>query len=389
MEAQPDTQVKPVPSTAGAPAAPKTGATASLTGTRAAPDGGRAAPVARRPTMRHVAEEAGVSLATVSRVINGGHDVRPDLAERVRAAVDALGYRRDHTASALRRTDRASASIGLIIDNVANPFFSALHRGVEDVARARGVVVLAGSSDERPERERELTDTLGARGIDGLVLVPCGRDQAYLGRDRELGLPLAFADRMPRGLDADAALTENAAGARTAVEHLLRAGHRRIAFLSDRGSVYTAAERRRGYRAALAAAGIGPDPALERESLSAPGAAEAAVRELLARPEPPTALFSSQNLITVPTVRTLHALGRERDVAFVGFDDVEMSDVVTPGLTVVRQDPYALGHHAAELLFSRLAGYDGPSRRIVVATSLVPRGSGELPPAPHVRSPST
>ena len=122
--------------------------------------------------MKDVASLAGVSLATVSRVVNGNDDVRADLAARVQDAVEVLGYRRDLMASTLRRTDRLSSTIGLIIEDVANPFFSAVHRGVEDVAREHGVLTFAGSSDEDPDRERELAEAFGARGVDGLIIVP-------------------------------------------------------------------------------------------------------------------------------------------------------------------------------------------------------------------------
>ena len=128
---------------------------------------------------------ADVSLATVSRVLSGSGEVRPDLVERVHDAVKLLGYRRDITASTLRRADRQSASIGLIIEDVSNPFFSAVHRGVEDVARPLGVLTFVGSSDERPERELELAEAFGARGVDGLVIVPCASDQSYLRRDQQ------------------------------------------------------------------------------------------------------------------------------------------------------------------------------------------------------------
>lgn len=337
--------------------------------------------VARRPTMKDVAALAGVSLATVSRVVNGSSDVRPDLVVKVNAAVDKLGYRRDITASTLRRRDRVSASIGLIIEDVANPFFSAVHRGVEDVAWSRGVLVLAGSSDEQPDRERELAEAFAARGVDGLVIVPCGTDQSYLLREREMGTELVFVDRPPRFIDADAVVTDNAGGARMAVEHLLAAGHRRIAFLADRPSVFTAAERRSGYRGALLAAGVTPDPALELDGLVAPGPAEAATRELLALADPPTAIFAAQNLIAIGAVRALRALGRQHEVALVSFDDVELGDVVEPGITVVQQDPYEHGRRAGELLFARLAGHDGPTRQEILATKLIARGSGEIAPA--------
>jgi LacI family transcriptional regulator len=331
--------------------------------------------------MKDVAAVAGVSLATVSRVVNGREDVRPDLAERVRDAVEVLGYRRDLMASTLRRSDRLSATIGLIIEDVSNPFFSAVHRGVEDVARARGVLTFAGSSDEDPERERELAEAFGARGVDGLVIVPCSSDQGYLTREREAGTALVFADRPPRFIDADAVLTDNEGGARSAVEHLLAAGHRRIAFLGDRPSVFTAVERRRGYLEALAAAGIEEDPALVRLGLDDAEVAAAAVDELLGAWDPPTAVFAGQNLITMGAVRTLRERGLERDVALVGFDDVSLADMVVPGITVVRQDPFELGARAAELLFARLDGFAGESQRMVLPTELVVRGSGEIAPA--------
>jgi LacI family transcriptional regulator len=331
--------------------------------------------------MKDVASLAGVSLATVSRVMNGRDDVRADLAARVHDAVGVLGYRRDLTASNLRRTDRASATLGLIIEDVANPFFSSVHRGVEDVARTQGVLTFAGSSDEDPDRERELAEAFSARGVDGLVIVPCSSDQGYLARDRDAGTALVFVDRPPRFIDADAVVTDNAGGARAAVAHLIAAGHRRIAFLGDRPLVFTAAERRRGYRDALAAAGIPTEPALERVGLVDSAAAERAARELLLAPEPPSAIFAGQNLITIGTMRALRQLGLQRDVALIGFDEVTLADMVEPGVTVVLQDPYELGRQAAELLFSRLGGFTGESRLIVVPTQLVPRGSGEIEPA--------
>jgi LacI family transcriptional regulator len=331
--------------------------------------------------MKDVASLAGVSLSTVSRVVSGNADVRPDLSRRVEDAVAVLGYRRDLTASTLRRTDRLSSTIGLIIEDVANPFFSAVHRGVEDVARARGVLTFAGSSDEDPERERELAEAFAARGVDGLVIVPCSSDQGYLRRDRDAGTALVFVDRPPRFIDADAVVTDNVGGAQAAVTHLLEAGHRRIGFLGDRPQVFTAAERLRGYRAALAAAGVDEDPALERLGLVDSAAGEAAARELLGASEPPTALFTAQNLITIGAMRALRDAELEHEVALVSFDDVMLADMVVPSVTVVAQDPYALGQQAAELLFSRLSGFDGESRHVVVPVRLVARGSGEIAPA--------
>jgi LacI family transcriptional regulator len=330
--------------------------------------------------MNDVARLAGVSLATVSRVVNDSGAVRPDLVTRVRDAVDVLGYRRDLMASNLRRSDRLSATIGLIIEDVANPFFSAVHRGIEDEARKQGVLTIAGSSDERPERERELADAFGARGVDGLVIVPCGPDQSYLQRERRLGTQLVFLDRPARFIDADAVVTDNVAGARAGVEHLVRAGHRRIALLGDRPSVYTADRRRQGYTAALEAAGVAGDPALQRLGLVESDAAAAATHELLLAADPPTALFTAQNLVTIGAMLALRELGLQHEIALVGFDDVTLGNMVDPGVTVIGQDPNALGRRAAELLFRRLKGFDGPSELVVLPTELIQRGSGEIAP---------
>ncbi len=336
---------------------------------------------ARRPTMREVAAVAGVSLSTVSRVVNGGDGVRADLAVRVRDAVELLGYRHNLTASALRRADGSSASIGLIVEDVSNPFFGAVHRGVEDVARARGMLTLVGSSDEEPERERELAEAFGGRGIDGLVLATAVDDSSYLMRERAAGVALVFVDRPPRFLDADTVVTDNAGGARLAVEHLLEAGHRRIGFLGDRPDVHTAAERLRGYRETLARHGVEEELDLIRHPQFRGVDAYETTCELLRGNDPPTALFTGQNLITIGAVRALHSLGLHTKVALVGFDDIVLADAVSPGLTVVAQDPGGLGRAAAELLFERLDGFDGPSRRIELPTRLIARGSGELPPA--------
>jgi LacI family transcriptional regulator len=334
---------------------------------------------ARRSTMREVAALARVSLSTVSRVVNG-IEVQPDLAGRVREAVRLLDYRRDLTASTLRRADRASATIGLLLEDVANPFFSALHRSVEDVAGRRGVLAFAGSSDEDPTRERELAQELLARGVDGLIIAPTGGDQSYLTRDHQAGVALVFVDRPPRFIDADAVVGDNAGGADAAVSHLIAGGHARIGFLGDRPEIHTAVERLRGYRDALARHGIGADPKLVRHPLLCADEAFETTRDLLLAPSPPTALFTSQNLITIGAVRALHDLGLQHSIALVGFDDVTLADVVNPALTVVAQDPAALGRAAAELLFARLDGEDGPSRRMVLPATLVVRGSGELPP---------
>ena len=326
--------------------------------------------------MKDVAALAGVSLSTVSRVVNDA-PVDPALAGRVRDAVGRLGYRRDAAAAGLRRSDRASASVGLIVDDVANPFFSAVHRGLEDVARSRGVLIFAGSSDDRAGQERELASSFSSHGVDGLVIVPAGDDHRYLERERDAGVPVVFLDRPPRRFVADTVLSDNAGGMRAAAEHLVAAGHSRIAFLGDRARVWTAGERLAACRGIVA-------PDLVRMNLTDSGAAADAVRELLDDPDPPTALLCGQNRITVGVLYALRELGLQDRIAVVGFDDVPLGALVN--VTVVAQDPVALGRHAAELLFARLEGDDSPPREVVVPTRLIARGSGEISPvAPRSR----
>ena len=336
--------------------------------------------VHRRPTMRDVAALAGVSLSTVSRVVTGSQQVDPELAAKVEKAVEMLGYRHNLAAGNLRRADGLSASIGLVFEDVSNPFFSAVHRGIEDVARSRSVLTFAGSSDEDPARERELTEAFLARRVDGVVIVPAAADHSYLTRDVAAGMALVFVDRPPRFIDADSVVSDNVGGARTAVAHLARGGHRRIAFLGDQPDIFTAAERLHGYREALAEHGGEHDEALVRHPAFRAVDVEPTVRELLGGPNPPTALFTAQNLITLAALRTLHELELQHTVALVSFDDIQLGALLKPGVTVVAQDPYALGRRAAELLFSRLDGYRGPSRSEVLPTTLIERGSGEITP---------
>src|SRR5438270_3574938 len=211
---------------------------------------------ARRPTMLDVAALAGVGLKTVSRVVNGEPGVSPALEARVRRAIEQLNYRRDANASMLRRLGGKTQSIGLVLEDVSNPFSSALHRAIEDAARARDVLVFAGSCDEDAGRERELIGSLRDRRVDGIIVVPASHDHSYLYDEKRAGTALVFVDRPAGHLDADSVASNNVGGSVEAVEHLLARGHRRIAFLGDLLSISTARERLQGYRQALDLAGV-------------------------------------------------------------------------------------------------------------------------------------
>jgi LacI family transcriptional regulator len=326
--------------------------------------------------MRDVAARAGVSLKTVSRVVNEEAGVSPALIGRVRQAVDELGFHPNVGARVLRRGDTRTASIGLLLADVADPFWATVLRAVQDVAVARGVVVLSASVDGDAGRERALAAAFSARRTDGLILVPVGDDQSYLGSEVASGTAVVCVGRVPGRLDVDAVVATDAAGAASAVRHLAAAGHTRIAFLGDRAAPHA---RLAGYWAGLEAAGIVPDPALVVGVTDA-GHAERAVSALFRTATPPTALFTARDAVTVTALRALHRLGLQRLVALVGFGDFDTADLLSPGVTVVRQDARRIGTRAADLLFARMAGQAGPPAIYPVPTVLVPRGSGELSP---------
>lgn len=325
--------------------------------------------------MRDVAALAGVSIKTVSRVVNGEPTVAEDLVERVRRAAVQLNFQPNLTASSLRRADGKSSTIGLLVQDVANPFSAAFFRAVEDVATSTGVSVLAGSLDESPDRERALTAELIARRVDGLIIVPAGHDHSYLQLEQRAGMAFVFADRPPKLLAADTVLADNRGGATVGVRYLLDRGHRRIGYLGDLQSIASAQERHAGYCAALADAGVPIDPWLVRHDVRSQEMAKATCRELLSGDDPPSALFTAQNLITFGAVRTLRAMGLERSTALLGFDDFDLADLLQPAVTVIAQDASAMGKLSAELLLRRIAADDSPPQTHVIATRLIVRES--------------
>ena len=346
--------------------------------------------------MREVAALSGVSLKTVSRVVNEVPTVAPDLVAKVHAAMDRLGFRPNLAASNLRRGDGRTDTIGLLVEDVGNPFSAAVHRAVEDYAGPRGVLVLSSSLDEDPDRERRMVQTLIARRVDGLIVVPASSDHRYLVAEQEAGTAVVFVDRTPTPLIGDTVVTDNREASAKGVEHLIAGGHRRIAYLGDSESLMTARDRYAGYCDALAkmpgadaseSAGTGtstnpdavPDPELVVHGLRTPEAADAAVTELLGRKNPPTALFTSQNLVTIGVVEALHRMGEHKRVALVGFDDFPLAQLLDPGVTVLAQQPARIGRLAAELLFARIAGDRSAVAVHVIESPLIKRGSGEIP----------
>ena len=335
--------------------------------------------VMKRATMRDVALAAGVSLMTVSRVVNGEPGVQPETAARVERAIRQLGFQRNDAARQLRRKGKPTQTIGLLVDDIANPFFATLARAVEDAARLHSFVVLIASSNDSLDREREILSVFSARRVDGVILVPSAGSHRFLRSQQELGVKVVCVDRPAENLEADTVLVDNRRGAYRAIRHLMQHGHQRIGYLGDREDIWAVRERFAGFTEALAEDGLTADPALVRHGLRGRAEAAEAAMTILRHPDPPTALFTSNDLVTMGAIDSMHGPGGVSPVALVGFDEVALADKLTPPVTVVAQDPAAIGATAAQLLFARINGDASPARQVVLLTRLIARGSGEIP----------
>lgn len=327
--------------------------------------------------LEEVARAAGVSTSTVSRTISRPEMVSDGTRARVQRAISELGYRPSRVARRLRVEHGRSSLIGLVLPDIQNPFFADLARGVEDVAGERGYAVFLGNSDEDPAKEARYLDVMRAESVDGVILPPTSGSGAPVRRLVEEGIPVTCVDRRLRDTVVDTVVMDNQRGARSAAEHLIALGHRRIGFIEGLPGLSTSAERREGYRAALAGAGIEPDPALVRGGDSRQGSGRHLAGDLLAIPDPPTALVVGNNLMTLGALEAIRALGRviPADVAVIGYDDMPWALAVDPPLTVVRQPAYDLGRRAMEVLLQRLGDPARGPELVVLQPELVVRGS--------------
>ena len=334
----------------------------------------------RRPTMRDVAEAAGVSLKTVSRVVNREDGVSDDLAERVGTAVRTLRYVPDERARNLRQVESRPTSIGFSLVDVSNPFFSAVLRGLEEVARSHHCLVLSASSDHDQHRQDQLIETFVQRRVAGIVVVPCSSELGLLTPDLLRGTPVVLVDCEPAVSGFDFVRSDHYGGALALTRHLLAHGHRRVGFLGDDPAIFSARLRLKGFTDAMEEAGLSVDPQLVITGERSPiGWQTEAFQWLNRLDQRPTAIMTAQNFVTMGTVRALHQLKLERSIALAGFDEIEMGDVVSPAITVLPQHPFELGRIAGETLFRRLSGSVEPPVQEILTAAVVPRGSGEIP----------
>lgn len=322
-------------------------------------------------TIRDVAREAGVSVATVSRALNNSPNVDPDYAERARAAAARLGYRPNNVARNLRR--QSTEMIALIISDVSNPFFTAIARGVEDVAQRAGYSVLLCNSDESSAKESTYLAVAEQQRVAGVILSPhqAGSDIARL---RAVGIPVVVVDR-PLGDDVDTVLSESRQGACEGTRHLIESGWRRPACITGPSSATTATLRLLGYQDAVAAAHL---PEVFARSIFQQGGGSAAANELLSRADPPDALLVANAQMALGALDEIRRRGLQvgHDIGMVTFDDAPWAPLITPPMTVVAQPAYDIGTHAAELLLDRTRSDSSlPAQRLVLPTTLIVRDS--------------
>jgi len=306
-------------------------------------------------TIRDVAKKAGVSVATVSHVINRTRKVAPETEARVRRVMEELGYQPNAIAQSLRK--RTTYVIGILVSDITNPFFATLVRGAEDAALEAGYSVIVCNSDEDPGKEDHYIRVLWQRRVDGMLIAVTrdGTSPAI----RELvqrKIPFVFVDRKANGIDADAVLSDNFGGAYQATCHLIERGHKRIGIILGIPGATTTEERLAGYCQALKENDLPLTKELIVWGYYRVKEGQKAASQLLSLSYPPTAIFSTNNLMTLGLLQELfcHNIKIPQEIAVVTFDDLDWSNIFSPPLTVVRQDPYQMGYQSVHLLLTRL-----------------------------------
>jgi LacI family transcriptional regulator len=330
------------------------------------------------PTLRHVAARAGVSPMTASRVLRDDPRVSPKTRKLVLEAVEALGYRRNELARNLR-LGRTSGLVGLVVTNLANPFYSQLALGVEAVAGEQGLKVILGNTAEDVQRERRLVEEFAARRVDGMIVVPAGSDHSHLGPARLGRIPVVLGARPPSNIAADCVLVDDFGGARDATTRLLALGARKVGFLGLPLSAWTGSERFRGFSVALDEADATLDERHVRRNQRTIAAAETAASEVLDLRDPPDSFFCANSRNTLGAFRAISA--RRLELPLAGCDDFELADMLGLPLVVAAYEPEEIGRQAARLLLDRMgrgeAAADSAPRRVVVPTTVVEYGIGQ------------
>lgn len=305
-------------------------------------------------TIKDIAEEAGVSVATVSNVINKSRYVSSELTKKVEEAIDKLGYRPNHLGRGLRKGK--SNTIALVVSDIANPFFPKVARGVEDCVRENQHCLILSNTDDDPEEEEKYISLLCSQRIDGLILAPSDMTMRSIETVAEQEIPLVIIDRPIQGLNLTQVVSDNLGGAYKATEHLLRLGHKKIAFVGGVPGVTSTDQRLEGYKKALEDNSIKVDDSLIAVGNSQVEDSYNATEKLLKTDSNFTAIFAANNLAAIGVLRRLQQSGIAcpDDISLICFDDPDWANAVSPRLSVVAQKPYEIGQQAARILFEQI-----------------------------------
>lgn len=326
-------------------------------------------------TIREVAEHAGVSISTVSHVVNDTRFVSEALRQRVQASMRTLDYRPNGVARSLR--SGRSLTIGLMLPDSANPYFSEIARGIQDAALEHGYAVLLGNTDGDLDKEELYGDILLEKQVDGVILIAAGHSGNHIETLRRRGVPIAVVDRDSPDSHVDSVQIDNLRGGLLATEHLIALGHQRIACIAGPLDVYPSYDRVYGYFEALRRAGMAPDPALVVNSTFGAEGGYDAAQQLLTMAEPPSAIFACNDMMAIGAIGALTQceIDCPTGLSLVGFDDIQLSRFTNPPLTTVSQPKLEMGREATRLLLERMADPALPARTIKLEASLVLRGT--------------
>lgn len=327
--------------------------------------------------LKEVAKRAGVSIATVSRVINDMDNVKPETRFKVEKIIKELGYKPNRVAKRLRYKKSSGNLIGILIPDIRNPFYVEVLRGIEDVTYVNECAIIVCNFSQDEKKAKFYLDILEAESVDGLIVAPVNENDQNVINIIKSGLPVVCVDRGLNDIDVDVVVVENKEGAYSAVDYLAKKGYKRIAYIGGLTQIPSTREREKGYYEALKDNNIPIYPELIKFGDSSHESGVKLTEELLSLPQPPDALFTGNNLITLGALETIHNKGLRipDDIAIVGFDDMYWSISLNPPLTAVRQPAYEIGKRAAELLIQKIADPSRTPVRMVLKTELIIRKS--------------
>ncbi|WP_346857829.1 LacI family DNA-binding transcriptional regulator [uncultured Draconibacterium sp.] len=328
-------------------------------------------------SMNDVATRAGVSIATVSRVLNNNGNVNEATRAKINKAIKDLKYQPSRVAKRLRSKSISSNLLGVLIPDIENPFYVDVLRGIEELAYNNNYAIIMCNFGQDEKKEKLYLEILQSEAIDGLIVAPAHEDDPLLKKMVKDGLPVVCVDRGLKDANVDVVLVDNVTGAYTAVDYLIKSGYKRVAYIAGLKAIPSSNLREQGYRKALEENGIAYDEELVKFGNSKHESGVELCNELLKLPNPPDAIFTGNNLITLGALETIQKwkLKIPEDIAIIGFDDMQWSSSLNPPLTAVRQPAMEIGKRAVELLIQRIQDPERSSIQMTLNTELMKRSS--------------